>query len=69
VLVCSFLDSRLNLGDNNIQSEGFNLLLRALRESSIEDLNCNSNRCGINLIEIDGERIPRNSTKRPVLLL
>ena len=48
----------LHLGDNNIQSEGFNLLFRALRNSPIEELNCG--RCGIESIEIEGEHIPRN---------
>ena len=48
---------RLQLGDNNIQSEGFNLLLRALRDSPIEELQCG--RCGIESIEIDIEHFPK----------
>ena len=46
----------LYLRKNNIQSEGFNVLLRALRNSSIESLICND--CGIDSIEIDSENIP-----------
>jgi len=41
----------LDLDDNNLQSEGFNLLLRALRGSPIKNLSCA--RCGIRSIEID----------------
>jgi len=48
----------LYLEDNNIQSEGFNVLFRALRDSSIELLSCITN--GIESIEIDSDRIPRN---------
>jgi len=48
----------LYLDDNNIQSEGFNVLFRALRDSSIELLRCITN--GIESIEIDSDRIPRN---------
>ena len=50
--------TKLDLDDNsNIRSEGFNVLLRALRDSSIEDLSCRI--CGINSIEIDTKHIPR----------
>ena len=48
----------LDLGRNNIQSEGFNVLLRALRDSPIEKLFCM--RCGIHSIEIDTEHAPQN---------
>ncbi len=41
----------LCLDDNNIQSEGFNVLFHALRNSPIETLNCKG--CGIESIEID----------------
>jgi len=51
---------QLFLNDNNIQSEGFNLMFRALRDSPIVTLCCHS--CGIKSIEIDGEYIPRNLT-------
>ena len=43
--------TNLDLDDNNIQSEGFNLLCRALRDSPIEYLHCN--RCDIESIEIE----------------
>ena len=43
-------------GSNNIQSEGFNLLLRALHNIPIERLNCQS--CGIESVEIDSEHMP-----------
>eukprot|EP00984_Skeletonema_dohrnii_P021307 scaffold10614_cov82-Skeletonema_dohrnii-CCMP3373.AAC.4 len=46
----------LYLDNNNIRSEGFNLLFRALRDSPIETLSCD--RCGIESIEIDSEHIP-----------
>ena len=49
----------LNLSHNNIQSEGFNVLFRALSKySPLEELNCNS--CGIESIDIDSERLPTN---------
>ena len=48
----------LDVSYNIISSEGFNVLLRALRDSPIEKLNCN--RCGIESIEIDTEHIPQN---------
>jgi hypothetical protein len=44
--------------DNNIQSVGFNVLFRALRDSPIEHLQCHNN--GIESIEIDSDHIPRN---------
>mmetsp|Transcript_17193 Transcript_17193/g.24324 ORF Transcript_17193/g.24324 Transcript_17193/m.24324 type:complete len:324 (-) Transcript_17193:427-1398(-) len=51
----------LCLSDNNIQSEGFNTLLRALRVSPIAELDCSN--CGVDSIEIDNEHIPRNLGK------
>jgi Ran GTPase-activating protein (RanGAP) involved in mRNA processing and transport len=51
---------RLDIDDSDIQSEGFNMLLRALRDSPIKELNCN--RCGIESIEIDINNIPRDLT-------
>ena len=48
----------LDLDENNIQSEGFNMLFRALRDSPIETLNCNY--CGIESIEIHSEHIPKH---------
>ena len=48
----------LNISCNNIQSEGFNSLLRALSESSIETLYCND--CGIQSIEIDSDYFPKH---------
>jgi len=48
----------LELGHNNIQSEGFNVLFRALRDSPIEYLSCDE--CGIESIEIDIDHIPQN---------
>jgi hypothetical protein len=50
--------TKLNLNSNNIQSEGFNMLLRALRDNPIEKLYCSN--CGIESIEIDNDYIPRN---------
>ena len=47
----------LSLGCNSIQSEGFNLLLRALRDSPIENLSCVQ--YGIESIKIDQSSIPR----------
>ena len=49
---------KLHVGRNNIQSEGFNVLFRALRDSPIETLICA--RCGIESIEIDDNSTPRN---------
>mmetsp|Transcript_34446 Transcript_34446/g.50728 ORF Transcript_34446/g.50728 Transcript_34446/m.50728 type:complete len:458 (+) Transcript_34446:213-1586(+) len=48
----------LNLDDTNLQSEGFNLLLWALRGSPIEKLSCA--RCGIESIEIDNNNFPQH---------
>eukprot|EP00984_Skeletonema_dohrnii_P019635 scaffold9441_cov77-Skeletonema_dohrnii-CCMP3373.AAC.1 len=48
----------MDLDDNNIQSEGFNVLFRALRSSPIETLRCS--RCSLDSIEIDKEHIPDN---------
>mmetsp|Transcript_20019 Transcript_20019/g.40140 ORF Transcript_20019/g.40140 Transcript_20019/m.40140 type:complete len:393 (+) Transcript_20019:35-1213(+) len=50
----------LCVNDNNIQSEGFNIMFRALRDSPIDMLHCD--RCGIGSIEIDTEHIPKNLT-------
>ena len=47
----------LDLDDNNLQSEGFNLLFRALHNIPIERLHCE--RCDIEPIEIDTKQIPR----------
>ena len=47
----------LDLDQNYFQSEGFNVLLRALRDSPIEELLCSS--CGIESIEIDSEHAPK----------
>ena len=49
---------RMNFFSNSIGSEGFNTLFRALRDSPIEDLQCYG--CGIELIEIDDDRVPLN---------
>lgn len=48
----------LNLIDNNIQSEGFNMLWRVLRDSPIESLFFTD--CGIESIEIDSEHKPKH---------
>ena len=50
--------TQLDLDGNHIQSEGFNVLFRALRNSPIEALLCCE--CGIESIEIDGNEIPNN---------
>ena len=47
----------LDLDDNNLQSEGFNELFRALSDSPIERVDCC--RCGIESIDIDIEHTPR----------
>eukprot|EP00985_Skeletonema_marinoi_P021048 scaffold12694_cov141-Skeletonema_marinoi.AAC.6 len=52
--------TNLYLDDNNMQSEGFNIMFRALRDSPIETLSCDS--CGIDSIEIDSKHIPKNLT-------
>ena len=49
--------THLDLKENNLQSEGFNELFRALRDSPIEELLCDC--CGIESIEIDCNQIPR----------
>ena len=48
----------LDLTDNNFQSEGFNLLFRALRDSPVEELLCQE--CDIDSIEIDSEDKPKH---------
>eukprot|EP00984_Skeletonema_dohrnii_P013071 scaffold5383_cov152-Skeletonema_dohrnii-CCMP3373.AAC.6 len=48
----------LNVSCSNIQSEGFNMLFRALRDSPICSLVCKG--CDIELIEIDNNYIPNN---------
>mmetsp|Transcript_16208 Transcript_16208/g.32626 ORF Transcript_16208/g.32626 Transcript_16208/m.32626 type:complete len:470 (+) Transcript_16208:202-1611(+) len=50
----------LLLCDNNIKSEGFNAVFRALRDSPIEALNCDN--CGIEAIEIDSDYSPKHLT-------
>ena len=50
--------TELELCNNNIQSEGFNSLFRALQNSPIEELDCSG--CGIKTIEIDNEHIPKH---------
>lgn len=60
-LMTSLQDSNvtwLDIGGNNVTSEGFSLLFEALRNSSIEDLVCK--RCGLASIAIDGSFIPQN---------
>ena len=51
----------LNFTGNNIGSEGFNLLWRALRDSPIEMLSCC--RCNIKSIQIDGDHVLKNLAK------
>ena len=48
----------VDVSRNNIGSDGFNTLFRALCDSPIEDLDCD--KCGIESINIDGDRIPLN---------
>ena len=48
----------VDVSRNIIGSDGFNILFRALCDSPIEDLDCD--KCGIDSIEIDGDRIPLN---------
>ena len=50
--------TRLDLDGNHIQSEGFNVLFRALRDSPIEMLRCGN--CDIKSIEIDKNDVPNN---------
>ncbi len=49
--------THLELHDSNIQSEGFNELLRALYDRPVVMLQCIG--CGIESIEIDNEHIPK----------
>ena len=49
--------THLDLDNNNLQSEGFNLLFRALSNSPIERLDCDG--CDIKSIEIDTKKIPK----------
>ena len=53
-------DFSLGLSNNNIQSEGFNMLLQALRDSQIQEFSLGCNSCGIDSIEINCEHIPRH---------
>jgi hypothetical protein len=48
----------LDVSNNNIGSDGFNLLWRAVRDSPIGRLDCMD--CGIDFIEIDDDHIPNN---------
>ena len=48
----------LDLSENNLQSEGFNVIFRALSDSPIAELICDS--CGLESIEIDREHIPKH---------
>jgi len=50
--------TNLDISSNNIGSEGFNLLWRALCDSQIKVLNCRN--CGIDSIEIDINHVPKN---------
>lgn len=50
----------LELDYNNIQSEGFDVVVRALHNSHIESLNCSH--CGINPSEIDNNCFPQHLT-------
>jgi len=50
----------LDLDDNNIQSEGFNILFSALRNKPIETLRCS--RCFLESIEIDIDCFPKRLT-------
>ena len=50
--------TRLDLDGNHIQSEGFNVLFRALRDSPIEMLRCGN--CDIESIGIDMDNVPKN---------
>ena len=53
--------TNLNLDRNNLQSEGFNVIFRALTDSPIERLYCDN--CCITTIEIDTGHIPRNLSR------
>ncbi len=48
----------LDLDVTNLQSEGFNVVLRALCDSPIKKLSCDC--CDIKAIEIDSKQIPKN---------
>ncbi len=48
----------LDLSDNDLRSEGFNFILQALHNSTVEWLDCCN--CGIESIEIDSDHIPRH---------
>ncbi|KAK1746114.1 leucine-rich repeat protein [Skeletonema marinoi] len=48
----------LDLDGNGIQTKGFNMLFRALRNRPIEKLHCDG--CGIESIDIDSEHMPHN---------
>ena len=48
----------LHLDNNNIQTEGFNIMFRAFRDSPIETLLCND--CGIESIEIENDYFPKH---------
>jgi hypothetical protein len=50
--------TNLDLDDNNLQSEGFNVLFRALRDSPIEKLSCEN--CRIESIEINREQMTKH---------
>ena len=51
----------LDVSNNDIGSDGFNLLWRAVRDSPIGRLVCTD--CGIDFIEIDDDHIPNNLYK------
>ena len=53
--------THLNLDDNDLQCEGFNVLFQALRDSPIKMLYCCD--CGIESIEIDNENKPKHYLK------
>ena len=53
--------SRLCVSYNLITADGFGLLLAALRDSPIEELECNQ--CGLGSIEIDSSCFPKNMKK------
>ena len=51
----------LKLAGTNLQSEGFNMIFRALRDSPIKWLDCNT--CRIKTIDIDIDHAPRNLSR------
>jgi Ran GTPase-activating protein (RanGAP) involved in mRNA processing and transport len=53
--------TKLDLDENNLQSEGFNVMFKALSDSPIEQLRCAY--CDIKSIEIDTKQIPRQLKK------